>query len=56
MLEDHLYDGLDLEPLYASDSHVSNGRHHPKAGVAMDFVSWFTPLNPRQRLTPFATT
>ncbi len=46
-LEELLYDGLDLEPLYDSSAATD-------ADAIRDFASWFTPLSPGQRVTPFA--
>lgn len=39
--EENLYDGLDIEPLYAPDGDHSTDRHHLKTGVAMDSDSQF---------------
>lgn len=53
VLEDNLYGGLDLEPLYAP-APDAGADLPPAAGTMMDFATWFTPLSPGQHVTPFA--
>ncbi|AGF71075.1 hypothetical protein [Corynebacterium halotolerans] len=53
VLEDTLYDGLDLAPLYAPAT-AGAALSHPAADTMMDFATWFTPLSPERHVTPFA--